>query len=146
MAIVLTRLPNWPALLQSFLCDNQHRPFQYGSWDCCLFVCDAIQIMTGTDIAKDFRGRYFSRKEAFEAIREYAGTASVQAVSETVALDHQMPEIPILQAHRGDMALLIRGRDYSLGLIDLNGKEVIHTSPKGLWRVPLSFAVRAWSV
>ena len=47
----MTRKPDWQALLDAFLAEHQFDSFQYGRWDCCLFVCDAIQAMTGVDPA-----------------------------------------------------------------------------------------------
>ena len=125
---------------------NQNRPFEYGKWDCCLFVTDAITEMTGIDLATSYRGEYSTRKGALRAIREQLGTASIQAVAADSAAKHHMPEIPVPHAHRGDMVLIARGRDYSLGLVALNGRDVVVASKGGLWRLPLSLAVRAWRV
>ena len=102
--------------------------------------------MTGTDLAASYRGTYSTLGGALHAIREQLGTASILAVAENAAAAHQMPEVPVLRAKRGDMVMLARDRDYSLGLVALNGRDVIVTSKRGLWRLPLSCAVRAWQV
>jgi hypothetical protein len=136
---MLTRRPCWQCVLSKFLIENQNRPFAYGRWDCCLFVCDAIQVMTGTDIAASFRGRYSSQREA----RQFG---SVRAIAERVAQEHGMPDIPILRANRGDIALVKRGRSHSLGLIDLNGRQILVVSAHGLYRIPLSHADHCWHV
>jgi hypothetical protein len=141
------RYPDWQGRLGAFLSKHQFRSFQYGRWDCCLFVCDAIEVMTGIDPASAFRGTYSSRVEARKAVRMY-GT-SVRAAVEAVTDEYGMPEAEsILHARRGDVALIrrSRGRDYSLGLVALNGREVLLTSSMGLWRMPLETAVRAWHV
>ena len=57
----LTRLPGWQGALDRFLTAHRETRFQYGVWDCCLFACDAIEVMTGVDVAAQFRGRYHSR-------------------------------------------------------------------------------------
>lgn len=136
---MLRRLPDWQSGLSSFLIRHQHTPFAYGRWDCCLFVCDAIEIMTGVDIAAPFRGAYSSQKTA-------RAFGTVESIAEWRALAHGMPETPLARARRGDMVLILRGRRPSLALVDLNGAEVITTSEMGLWRLPLSFAVRCWHV
>ena len=142
----MQRRSDWQWGLDEFLRVNRYRPFEYGKWDCCLFVCDAIVEMTGIDLAAPYRSKYSTRAGALHAIREHLGTASIKAVAENAAATHHMPEVPILRAHRGDMVLIARGRDYSLGLVALNGRDVIVASKRGLWRLPLSCAVRAWRV
>ena len=142
----MQRRSDWQSVLENFLRTHQNRPFEYGNWDCCLFVCDAIASMTGVDLAADYRGTYSTRAGALRAIREQLGTRSIQAVAENAAAVHNMPEVPVSHAHRGDMVLIQRGRDYSLGLVALNCRDVIVTSKRGLWRLPVSRAVRAWHV
>ena len=142
----MQRRSDWQATLDEFLRAHQDRPFEYGKWDCCLFVCDAIVEMTGVDLAASYRGRYSTRAGAVRAIREQLGTVSVWAVAANAAATHSMQEVPVTHAHRGDMVLVGRVRDYSLGLVALNGRDVIVASKRGLWRLPLSCAVRAWRV
>jgi uncharacterized protein DUF6950 len=102
--------------------------------------------MTGADVAERFRRRYTTRKEALEAVKEYTGKASVRAIVEALFREHGMREVPVLCGQRGDAVLVKRGRDYSLGLIALDGKEIIALAKDSLLRWPLSRAVRAWRV
>jgi hypothetical protein len=126
----------------------EHRSdaFRYGRWDCCLFVCDAIRVMTGVDPAADFRGAYSSRTGARHALLAHVGSASVQAVVEAVTAKYGMQETSVLHARRGDVALIKRSRDHSLGLVALNGRDIALASSTGLWTIPVSAAVRAWHV
>lgn len=142
----LTRLPCWQCSLARFLIDNQNRPFAYGSFDCGLFVSDAILAMTGADLAAPFRGKYTSRAELLPLIRQYAGARSLRALAERITSDYQMPEVPILRAQRGDLVLLKRARDYSLGLVDLNGRDIVVAFAHELRRLPIARASRAWRV
>ncbi len=142
----MQRRSDWQRVLDEFLRAHQGRAFEYGNWDCCLFVCEAIIAMTGVDLAAPYRGKYSNRAGALHAISEQLGTASILAVAENAAAAHHMPEVPVPHAHRGDMVVVARGRDYSLGLVALNGRDVIVSSKRGLWRLPLSRAVRAWQV
>jgi hypothetical protein len=136
---MLSRLPCWQCSLSKFLFLNSDRHFAYGSFDCCLFVCDAIQAMTGTDIAARFRGAYSSLKEA----RKYG---SVRKIVEQVTAEFAMPEVSILHAQRGDAALVKRRHSYVLGLVDLNGRQIVVLSGNGLMRIPVREASRAWRV
>jgi hypothetical protein len=143
---VLSRYPDWPTRLDQFLYSHSGIDFEYGRWDCCLFVADAIVAMTGADVAERFRGTYGSRKEALRAVKQYTGQASIKAVAETLFRKHGMREVPVLCAQRGDAVLVSRGKDHSLGLIALNGKEIVAVSKDSLLRWPLDRAVRAWRV
>ena len=143
----LIRFPDWPSRLQAFLLEHKDEPFHYGQWDCFLFVCGAICAMTGVDPAAPFRGTYSSRVACRRAMIAYCGSASVRAVAEALfATDYGMPESATLRARRGDVALIQRSRDFSLGLIALNGRELTVAFSRGLGKAPLSAAVRAWHV
>jgi hypothetical protein len=135
----VTRKPDWQALLDAFLARHQFDTFQYGRWDCCLFVCDAVLVMTGVDPAPAYRGTYSSRAQS----RRHG---SVQANVEAVCAKHGMQEAPVPFARRGDVVLVRRRRSCSLGLVALNGREIVLTSSAGLWLLPLGSAVRAWHV
>jgi hypothetical protein len=142
----MTRLPDWQARLDSFLRAHAHAPFVYGSWDCCLFVCSAIYEMTGVDPAQDFRGNYNSRGEAYRSIKAATGSGSVQAIVANITAKLQMPEIPVRRAQTGDIVLIERARDFSLGLIALSWSEIIVCRARGLCRISLTHSVRAWRV
>jgi hypothetical protein len=98
------------------------------------------------DPAARFRGRYSTRREALIAIRDETGKASVDSIIHHVTSDLQMPPVAPLQAQRGDLALIERGRDVSLGIVSLNGIHLIVTSERGLWRIPRELSVEAWRV
>lgn len=141
---VLIRYSDWPERLTRFLAGCQSRQFAYGSFDCCLFVADAVLAMTGADIAAEFRGRYRSRREAFTLAENYAGKRSIRALIEKALA--QLPEVPVLCAQRGDPMLIRRGSDYSLGLIDLSGQRIVKPAASGFVTFPLTHAVCAWRV
>jgi hypothetical protein len=140
----MTRFGDWQSRLDRFIRDNRERPFAYGSFDCCLFVCDAIQVMTGVDVAAEFRGRYHSRTEALRRVREATGVSSVRRVVEYVTSRHGMISVPVLYLGRGDVALIQRARDYSLGLVAFDGQRVIVAGRAGLEWIPLRLAVLGW--
>jgi len=133
------RYDDWQERLGAFLARHQYETFAYGRWDCCLFVAAAIEAMTGVDPGASVRGTYSSRAEA----RRYG---SVEAAVEAVTARYGMPETPVLRARRGDVALAGNPRSRSLGLVALDGRDVLLVSSEGLWRVPVLSAIRAWSV
>ncbi len=141
----LTRKPDWQTALDCFLVAHRQTQFLYGRMDCCLFVCDAILAMTGVDVAAPFRGRYASRKQAMRIVEAFTGRASVAAIAELMCSDHGMPEVPLRSAQRGDVVLIERRCDYSLGVIDLTSRLAV-PAETGFLRIPLTQGCRAWRV
>jgi hypothetical protein len=144
----LTRFPDWPRRLESFLGLHPQKRFSYGSWDCALFVASCIEAMTGTDIAAEYRGKYRDVKSARETMRRETQSrqGNLGRLVSAVALRHGMREISPGQAQRGDMALLRRPGGPSLGLLGLDGQHLLVLGPWRVVRVPRVMAVRAWRV
>jgi hypothetical protein len=144
---MISRYPDWQPRLEAFLAANQSRPFHYGTWDCCLFVCDAIRAMNGVDPSTGLRGQYASKPEAAEAIaRKFGKPFLINEVIEGITLAHRMPACKVPHLQRGDVALIKRWRDVSLGLVSLDGTQIIVVGTGGLQRIPLSRAARGWHV
>ncbi len=146
---MLRRVFNWQNELDKFLATHQKDRFKYGKWDCCLFACDAVRAMTGTDIAAPFRGKYRNREQAIQAIRDYCGVerAGIQTVARRIADENQMEPCLTTYLRRGDVALIKRGaRDFSLAIVSLSGTELIAITKDGLQRIRLCEAISGWHV
>jgi len=132
--------------LHAFLLARQKAPFIWGGNDCCLFAADAVQAITGVDIAADFRGRYTDEKSALAAIKAVTGGSTVEDAAIYCANKAGMPELPHpLFAHRGDLVLLENEGRLIAGIIGLHGFPM-SIGEKGLMKLPLSAIKRAWRV
>lgn len=144
---MLTRRPDWQARLQQYLLRSLSKPFAYGEFDCCLFVADAVEAMTGTDLAAEFRGKYHSCDEALSLRQAYTrGKGSLRSFVTKALREQGLEEIPFTLAQRGDIVLILRAKDYSLGVVDLSGREVVAAAEEAFLRLPLNLAVRGWRV
>jgi hypothetical protein len=141
---MLIRRSNWQTELDRFFTRVQYAKFQYGAADCCIFVADAVLAMTGTDLAGEFRGRYHSRREALDLCKSYSGARTVRSLA--VKAFQVLPEVPVSLAQRGDIVLVRRSSDHSLGIISLSGRDIMALSSEGCSRLALSSAVRAWRI
>lgn len=139
------RFADWEQRLEGFISANRSRPFKYGSWDCCLFVCGAIEAMTGVDPAQPFRGRYSSRKEARAAIREIGGESQFTRFIERITAKQGMREVAVLSARRGDVILIANEGRRSVGIVALDGKSILMLA-EGIESIPLGKGLRAWRV
>jgi hypothetical protein len=143
---MLKRLSDWPSRLQSYLNTRRDTRFAYGDHDCCLFGADCIAAMTDQDIAEWFRGKYHSRKEALALIGERTGKETVAAIAEYSATQWGMQSVPISMARRGDMVLVGKGSKSVLGIVSLNGADIMCLHKNGIVRVAIEHATKAWRV
>lgn len=147
----MTRFPDWQSRLERYLAAHAREAFRYGVFDCCLFACGAIETMTGTDPAGEFRGKYANRQEAFVAVRAALGgrSASLRDLARKLARAHGFQRVEnIHHAHRGDLVILRRSaREVSLGIVSLNGRDVLVATGPGVQPIPLvSAAVEIWRI
>jgi len=99
----MERVENWQMKLKGYLQGRLDTPLIWGQSDCCLFVADAVQAITGTDIAKWFRGKYTTRKGAFDRMKEFC-QGSVQETFQVFAELNSLQEVQA--ALPGDIVLL----------------------------------------
>lgn len=141
----MTRREDWPEALMAVIHAAACRPFAWGSHDCCLFVADCVQAMTGVDPAAMFRGRYRDQLGAARAMAWYAGQgAGLEAVAERIAAGIGAPEIMPGLARRGDVGLAVLERGPTLVLCLAN--HVAAPGETGLTYLPRQAARRAWRI
>lgn len=112
-ALPTHRLRDWPERLAALFAASAARPFEWGSFDCCLFAADAVLAVTGHDPAADLRATYSTEAGAARVLRRHGGVAGVAAaragreVSPALAqpgdvgLSHHNPELPALAVWGG---------------------------------------------
>jgi hypothetical protein len=136
--------------LYPFFLSRSNTPFTYGQNDCAFFAADAILAMTGTDLLADFRGQYSDGPSALRAIKSITGGSSIADAVEWVTEKHGLNALPgPLYAQRGDLVLCNYkdgGEDVEfLGIVALDGTVAI-PGAKGLTRLPLTAALKAWRI
>ena len=146
----MSRFESWEQDLAEFLEAAANRPFAWGSHDCCLFVSEAIRIMTGTDIAevKHWRGNYSDETGAYFTILKGMHTRSFRTALERLAEEFGFPvwSHPAL-AQRGDVALVRDENEREApGIVDLDGRRVACLTQEGLTRFPVDRILIAWKV
>lgn len=129
-----TRFHDWQSRLQAALAARQHSPFEWGQHDCCLFVCDCIEAMTGRDPAADVRG-YASDREAARLVRELGGMRAIGSARFGA-------EIAPALAQVGDVGLVVHDGRQSLALC--GGAHWVAAGAVGLAVLPMRAAAVAW--
>lgn len=95
----MKRLEDWPSRLASFVESRRERDFSWADNDCCRFVCDAVEAITGVDPGQRWRGLYSSEKSARRVLRDNGGVVGIA----TLVLG---PAVPAALAQRGDVVLV----------------------------------------
>ena len=133
------RKKDWSEKLVSYLLDNLDTPFQWGTFDCCLFAANAVREMTGKDFAAPFRDKYTTEKGAAKALIKY-GQGDIKSTLNAIF----GPLKPRLKAGRGDLVLVETDTGEALGVV-ASGKIWVATFD-GRATIPLERALGCWSV
>ncbi len=146
--MALQRKEHWQTRdFHAFLLERVHTSFSWGINDCCLFAADAILAITGTDIANDFRGKYYDQESAFALIKSVTGGETVADAAAHCAakyglIEHQHP----FMAKRGDLVVIQNGQNLIAGVVHLNGRHAVSVTESGIVRLPITSVVRSWSL
>jgi hypothetical protein len=132
--------------------ERARAPFAWGRNDCALFAADGIEAITGVDIAGDFRGKYSDEASAMALIKTVCGGATVADAAVYCAEKHGLKEWTDksgkpqpLFARRGDLVVFVAPTGSLVaGLVHLNGRHLVAVGEQGLYRFPISKALRAW--
>jgi hypothetical protein len=143
---MLKRMKHWDTRgLDPFFKARAQKPFVWGEHDCCLFAADAIEAITGFDIADDFRGRYHDEKTAFLLIRLVTGGTTVADAAAHCAVKHGLIEYKHPRmAQRGDLVVMENGGSLIAGVVHLNGRHLVSVAESGPVRLSILSVVRAW--
>lgn len=99
MGALMQRFEDWPTRLAAFIEARHERAFSWGEADCCLFVCDGVEAMTGADPASRWRGLYSSEKGARRLMRDNGGVFGLASLAFG-------PPVVSAMAARGDVVLI----------------------------------------
>lgn len=136
----LVRVTGWRSGLNGVLDRYRAEPFAWdGRHDCGMFFADAIEAMTGVDIAAPLRGKYRSKAGAFRALRNLGFEDHVDYVASILpAIDNPA------MARAGDGAVVATEDGPALAIV--TGPMIACYAPSGLGFLPFGSAVRAFKV
>lgn len=143
----MTRKQHWATrAFHAFLSSRRDTPFAWGTNDCALFAADAIEAITGTDIASDFRGKYSDQAGAFATVKAVCGGSTVADAAAYCAEKHGLEEWKYpLMAQRGDLVVVENGGTTIAAVVGLSG-HVAAMTEDGWVQLPITQVVRAWHV
>lgn len=144
----IKRKEGWPELLHEYIEATVNTAFAWGQHDCCLFVADAVRVMSDVDLAADYRGHYTTSTGARRIIKAVTGGTAVEDVIDHAALQFGLAELrSVLFAQRGDIVLFdSEDGTPALGIVHLDGSNALFVSDSGLHKLPVKQCRRAWGV
>jgi hypothetical protein len=120
----LVRRPDWRSRLDQYLAACARRKFDAGRHDCALFAAGAVEAVTGTDLAAEYRGRY----RTIRGGKRIAGGDHVALAASLLPSRES-----VLHARPGDIAVL----GDALGVVC--GEHIAALHPvRGLASLPLT--------
>lgn len=137
---VRRRHPDWPERLAEVIAARRDTPFAWGAQDCITFAADVSLALTGRDLWAAHRGTYATEAEAERVV----GPDGLAAFVARLMAEAGVPEIGVVEAQRGDWALIMVGNMPLVGVV-LDAR-VAAPGNDGLAFVPVRRAVRAWAV
>lgn len=143
----MKKVKNWVGNLQSVLDKSNGKPFDWGSFNCCMFAADCVEAQTGIDFLDGEREKVSDKKSVIKYLEREAEGSLIQFM-ENITAKYNMKEIKPALAQRGDLAIV---KDHTgraaFAVIDLSGQSVTAIKPGiGASRVSLSAVERAWRV
>jgi len=143
----LQRLEDWPERLHALVEQRLQVPFRWGSNDCVMFAADAVQALTGVDLAGRLRGQYDDEPSARKIGLAYAGAdeegSIAQCLSDIATLNLGDLVLPSL-ARRGDVVLIEHDAGQSLAVC--LGPHAAAPGRRGLMMLPPEHWLTAWRV
>lgn len=128
------RLPDWERRLSDFLA--QPFAFEWGTMDCALFACAAVEALTGTHPYPEFPGTYSDRIGAARALRKL-GKGTLEAT-----FGQKFEEVPPAFARRGDVVMAEMG---AMGVC-VGAAAMFLAEEGGLIRLPRATFTHAWRI
>lgn len=124
----LTRIKDWDRRLAAVTTRHIKTPSQWGESDCILKVADAVEAVTGNDLARTMRGKYHTELGAAKLLKKRKCDNVEQL------LDKYFEPVGRLMAQRGDVVAVDQGDAIAAGYVTEYGVAV--ASPSGLAFIP----------
>jgi hypothetical protein len=130
------RKENWPSILTEQIKAARLRPFSWGQHDCALFAASVINAMTGSELGKEFIGKYKTAAGAKKIIDKFGG---IEAMA-----NKYFEEVPVYFCQRGDLVMTQRNGQLTLGICV--GENCAFPGIEKLEYLKLSECTKAWRV
>jgi hypothetical protein len=149
----MTRYNNWATRLHLLIESSRDFTFDWGKYNCGLFVTRWIREATGVELGAPYVDKASDEASA-EAIFLNGGSSptALGDFAAAIAAANSMPELPVTYAGRGDVVWVDNSTPANpsaygaLGVVSLDGRYAVCMSEQGTVRVHMHRWKRAWRV
>lgn len=138
----MIRKENWQGDFNTFLEDSRHKNFVRGVHDCVMFVCDGVKTITNEDFGHALRGKYKTKKEAFQHVKALGCKDLIELTTKTLG----QPLTHTSHAGRGDVVAVKYGDELGLAIVDMTGRRAVTPGQKRLQYYKTEHWLKAWKV
>lgn len=135
----MKKVDGWVSHLFDYVKSVWTTPFEWGKFDCFIFMGGAIRAMTGDGFVDQIIGKYSSYEEALEICRQHGYTSPLDFI---VRNFEQNPSI--LHTMRGDIVIVKDDGELLIGICQ--GDRVYLVGDTGIVTCPLEMAKRSYRV
>ena len=101
----MKKIPDWEISFDAYLNRNMHKPFEWGKWDCVMFMCGFIKAMTGKEL-KPKNWTWSSEEEAMQCILKYGkGKGLTEGIQNAVDKTSGITQIEHQYITKGDFGV-----------------------------------------
>ena len=101
----MKKIPDWEISFDAYLNRNMHKPFEWGKWDCVMFMCGFIKAMTGKELRPN-NWTWSTEEEAMQSILKYGkGKGLSEGIANAAKKQTGIKEIDALQITKGDFGV-----------------------------------------
>jgi hypothetical protein len=137
----MKKLGNWEQNLADFLEESMSIPFEWGTWDCCIFSDSAIKAMTGkTVIPKELKWK--NEGEAKKAIKSYGGSTLLKAMIKACKAKG-LKTVDLAYVRKGDL-VVYKEESQLVGIS--TGFNIVSPTDDGLAFKNNDLAIKAWRI
>lgn len=138
----LTRIPLWVTPYHDCIDEIRRSPFSWADHECATgLAARVVKVLTGEDLAADFRGRYHDAASAYRVMKE-AGFSDLADLAASFLPEYAHPS----EAHIGDIAAIPIDTPFRHVLGVVNGDRILVLREDNLGTLDRSVATRAFRV
>lgn len=126
-ASTIKRVNNWPQLLNATIEASRNIPFTWEEQNCCFWPANVVEVLTGVDVAVDFRRKATSAAAVRKLLKQKGGVANLAA---EVLPRYGLRPVPVSMAKRGDVVLALTEHGHAGGIC--LGADCAFPGPNGL--------------
>lgn len=138
---MIYRKPEWRTKLIESIETHRRRPFSWETGaDCAMFVADGVLAMTGVDLARGYRGSYYSASSALLKLQREGFDRLIDLVA------HHFDEVHPSQANVGDIAAMVTDDEFGHSIGFVMGERVSVRAQRGIGSFPRDKIHKAFRV